>query len=75
MNVGEILNVASNKAYQNCLSVFKEYGIPPSLAIFVMDRVYKLVQESALNETADNLSKLTVEHEKLRSTLSEEEKQ
>ena len=75
MDVGELLNVASSEIYQNCLSVFSEYRIPPTLATFALDRVYKLVQESALNETTKNLYKLNFQHEMLKASLGKGDKE
>ena len=75
MNAGEILSLVSNKIYQDCLVMFKEYGVPPTLAIFALDRVYKLIQESALNATANNLSKTAFDYEELKASLEEGEKE
>lgn len=75
MNAGEILSLVSNKIYQDCLATFKEYGIPPTLATFALDRVYRLVQESTVNETVNNLSKTAFDYEELKASLEEGEKE
>lgn len=72
MTTEEKLRVCTGDIYECCIKIFNSNGISPQLGLFILDSVYRQIQDVVLHETNKHLSQVTTQYEMLKASLNTE---